>query len=462
MPEYRRRVQFSMSSHHLLERRGAMFLLAMLYLVFVIYGSLVPLDFRPRPFDQAIAEFQQIRQLNLGIGSRADWVANILLFVPLAFFWTGVSGGRGAWPLRMVASLLVFGGCVGLSFAIEFTQLFFPPRTVSLNDIYAEALGAAIGGLWWWWMGPSIWSRVCHLPLLRGSRSLAENALWIYLALLFGYNLLPLDLTISPVEIYHKWAEGRILLRPLSGLPSAPAQQVYELVSDVLVWIPVSLLCVRSGTKSAGQAWRWAIVAALVLELLQVFIYSRVSDTTDLLTALVGALIGSRLARSGAAFSPAPRIAGSYGRFGWGLVLFIGSVAGLCLVFWYPFDFTSDRNVLRGRLSMLYGVPFRSYYYGTEFRAVTEVLHKIVFFIPAGVSLAWMRLALPVSMLRNVWSLLAVCAIVAVAFIIELGQVALPGKYPDNTDLVFESLGGLLGYAGTLFAIARLDRHESS
>ena len=66
-----------------------LYLPAGLYLVFVVYGSLVPLDFTPLPLDEAIERFRRIRFLNLGIGSRADWVANGLLMIPLAFLLCG-------------------------------------------------------------------------------------------------------------------------------------------------------------------------------------------------------------------------------------------------------------------------------------------------------------------------------------------------------------------------------------
>ena len=68
-------------------KRNLLWWLTLGYTAFVIYGSLVPLRFRARPLDEAWAYFQQIPYLELGIGSRADWVANILLFVPLAFLW---------------------------------------------------------------------------------------------------------------------------------------------------------------------------------------------------------------------------------------------------------------------------------------------------------------------------------------------------------------------------------------
>ena len=59
------------------------------WVAFVIYGSLVPLDYHGIPWDVAVTRFSQIPFLDLGIDSRADWMANLLLFIPLAFFWTG-------------------------------------------------------------------------------------------------------------------------------------------------------------------------------------------------------------------------------------------------------------------------------------------------------------------------------------------------------------------------------------
>src|ERR1700704_655940 len=95
--------------------RNLLLWVALGYTAFVIYGSLVPLDFHPHPLREAWEAFQHIRYLELGIGSRADWVANILLFVPLAYFWLGV-----LWPNRgplakALASGLVLFCCIGLS-----------------------------------------------------------------------------------------------------------------------------------------------------------------------------------------------------------------------------------------------------------------------------------------------------------------------------------------------------------
>jgi glycopeptide antibiotics resistance protein len=140
--------------------RTHLWLIGFGYLAFVIYGSLVPLDFRAMPMEQAFARFREIPWLDLGIGSRADWVANLLLFIPLAFIFTGALIHQRSTATRVVVSLLLPVLGFALAMGIEFTQLFFPQRTVSQNDILAETLGGFIGVGAWWWLGPRLLERL--------------------------------------------------------------------------------------------------------------------------------------------------------------------------------------------------------------------------------------------------------------------------------------------------------------
>ena len=64
-------------------------ILSLCYLAFVIYGSLIPFQFRSLPIAEAIDRFRHIPYLHLGIQSRADFIANILLYIPLSFFLAG-------------------------------------------------------------------------------------------------------------------------------------------------------------------------------------------------------------------------------------------------------------------------------------------------------------------------------------------------------------------------------------
>jgi VanZ family protein len=126
--------------------RGHRFLAFLAYLAFVVYGSLVPFDYRAHSLHQALEQFRHIAYLNLGVASRAAWIANIVLYVPLAFLacaW--ILGLRADSRFRRTLGVLfMFALCGGVAVAVEFTQIFFAPRTVSLNDPLAETLGTVV------------------------------------------------------------------------------------------------------------------------------------------------------------------------------------------------------------------------------------------------------------------------------------------------------------------------------
>ena len=120
-----------------------------LYLVFVIYGSLVPLVFNHLSIEAALTQFNHIPYLRLGIDSRADWIANIVLYFPLSLLASANFNHVHTLLGRLLVATLVLAFCLLIAISVEFTQLFFPPRTVSLNDLIAEALGSLMGVLSW-------------------------------------------------------------------------------------------------------------------------------------------------------------------------------------------------------------------------------------------------------------------------------------------------------------------------
>ena len=423
--------------------------LTLLYTLFVVYGSLVPLDYVTMPFDEALARFHEIPYLNLGLHSRADWVANILLFIPLTFLWMALlDRGRRFLPIAM----LVWVVAVSFSVGIEFTQLFFPQRTVSRNDIIAETIGAVLGILLWRLWGRALLDWVGRWSLANGAACKAERLLYLYLAVLFGYNLLPLDLIISPVEIFHKWQDGRVLLLPFQGLHGDWAQRLYDLVMDVLIWVPPAFLWVFSGRKSLLRAFWWTLAAAGLLELAQLFVWSRVTDVTDLLSAAVGAGLGVFVARhlagGGQRFAKSPVGA----RWWWPALLAAGWFGVLMLVFWYPWDFRGDGQFIKSRLPLLAQAPFHAYYFGTEYRAITSLLSKLAFFVPFGFLLSMLGASLGASSGRRPWVIALLVAIaVSAGLFIELGQLALPGKSVDLADWLVSTVGVWLGYRGWRF-----------
>lgn len=435
-------------------------IVALAYLVFVIYGSLVPLDFRAVEMAEAVERFRHIPFLDLGIGSRADWVANLLLFIPLSYLFAASAppSRRGA---LVVLTVIIAIGCAALSVAIEFTQIFFPPRTVSQNDIIAEALGAVLGLAAWWIWGQRSIAWLGSWQQARGAASLAEKLLWPYLLLLFGYNLLPLDLTISVVEIYHKWSEGRLNLIPFAATPLEPIRFLYEVVIDAILWVPVSLLLTLGGRFSAHKAVLWTLAAAALLEAMQLLVYSRYSDVTDLVAAVPGAFAGVWLA---AWLRPrTPSSATTIIAHGSPIWLIASMITAWCLllagIFWYPFNISRDADLIRRGIDAFFQVPFVAYYFGSELRAITEVFHKIGFFIPLGAMLAWLRWALGRRGGLRALDVVLLMVLLAPALVIELGQVVLVDKHPGSTDLVLEWLGAIIGYVGFIQLARRWMEH---
>ena len=426
--------------------RAFLFMAALAYIVFVIYGSLVPLEFRALTLDEAIAQFRQIRFLKLGIGSRADWMANLLLFIPLTFLWTGTLIHERGLSTRLLLSFFVVFIAALLSVGIEFTQLFFPQRTVSLNDLYAEALGGVLGVAAWWLFGSRFADWLAGWQSAKSHLEITQRLTLVYLFLLFAYSLLPLDLTLSPVEVFHKFREGKLNLLPFARLPGEPVQALYELASDSLLWFVPALLWRWPGKASSMRVWAGMTGAVLLLEILQLFVYSRVSDVTDIFTAAAGAAVGVWAANLLNKHARTHTIAGNSNFHVLPLLLAAGWIGVILIAFWYPFDFRTDGVFLRSRLHhFLTRVPFEAYYFGTEYRAITEVLHKVLFFIPLGAMLGWF-----VARLRYIWrgyaTLISLVLVACIAGILVVGRLAQPEKNPDVMDIVLHWLGGFAGF----------------
>lgn len=403
-----------------------------LALLFVVYGSLVPLNFQPLPWAAAVARFWAIFSADLVLGSRVDIASNVLLSMPLAF-------AAGQWLLagreaiaRWVGRSVIVLGVLLVAVSVEFTQQFFPPRTLSLTDIQAQVLGAVVALLvqWRWggrvsvWVG-GWWERERAAPRV-------ERALKAYLLVVLGFSLLPLDLTINPVEIYHKWSQGGVIWLPFSGIKGAVHERLYEVLVDVLIWLPVGALLKMDRMRSLWRVVVTGALMALVMEVLQLFVHSRVTDSTNVLLAALGVGIGAQLVAS----SPHSRkiqldtVPPTVWRGLWWCWFLV-----VLLVFWYPFDFgwpSSDAGWASFR------VPFAT---SNEFRATNEALtlRRVGFFLPGGLLLGFWAMARQRSAL-GWWPL------IGVAVLVEAGQLFLPGKVADLTDASLGFLGGALGF----------------
>ena len=255
----------------------------------------------------------------------------------------------------------------------------------------------------------------------------------------FGFSVLPLDLTLSPVELYHKWTDGRIILMPFPAHKDGVAQTIYKYASDLIVWTPLGLLWSIQKPLSLGQIVLRGLLFGLLIEFFQLFVYSRVTNTTDVLMAGTGAALGFAIHKTAGAY------AGSVTTLmlRHAKALYLGSVVLVLVVFWFPFNF--EWGLFNG--SAVWNVfsrpPLALYYFTSEWHATNELLRKVGFFLPLGATLALATNRGAVGRGGSVAEAWPVCLI---ALLVEAGQLMLPGKVADLTDVMLESLGGAIGY----------------
>src|SRR6478736_3745823 len=183
--------------------------------VVLVYASLMPFHYTPLPWDETWRQWRNIPWLNLGLGNRADWVANALVVLPSGFLAAAaVDWGRTRqWPLVLAVPIIwLFLALVVVG--IELVQVWFPPRTVSLNDIVAGYVGAILGPLIWVVAGPEIERGVTRFLTLPRFQ---DRLVWLcigYLVFIIIYSLVPLDLVMTRSEWQVRFAEGNIRLNP--------------------------------------------------------------------------------------------------------------------------------------------------------------------------------------------------------------------------------------------------------
>jgi len=437
----------------------------LVYLGIVIYGSLVPLQIRPVAWNEAVEKFRNVEYLSLNETSRADWVANILLFIPLAYLAAAVlTLGVRSWLVRIAAVVVVAASSMALCVVIEFVQIWFFPRTVSLNDILAESIGSVIGATLWLLLGTTVhqWLAAYFSPQRR--RTQIDQLLEFYLAGLVVYSLLPLDLTISPAELYRKFRDGKVLFLPFSEY-GWDLHSAYAIVTNIAIFIPVGMYCATAFTsedqplRSLKSATLWGVAVAAVIEVAQLFVLEHFTSITMLGLAGVGSFIGAAWMNKmhsplhAAMEEPPANIRQNQAGIVCLALMGVYAVV-LVAVFCSGGVWESNPEALWQRFHGFWSPPFAALYRGREYNALSDVLRKILFFAPLGALGAgaiWS--AAPAR--RRGWLFAAILGYAAgIALSIEMLQVFLPtpatagarsGHVADFGDVLVCTSGAALG-----------------
>jgi VanZ like protein len=399
------------------------------YLAFVIYGSLVPLGYRPIPLDKAWAMFQQIRLLDVGAGGRADWVANGVLYVPVGFLTASLLGGRHrALPPLVQVGAVAFA--VMLALVVEFVQLAFPPRTVSLNDVLAEFIGGALGaGL----AGVAAHRFRALLAALVGSADrLAPRLLKAYALGYCAFSLFPYDFLLSMGELAAKLHSDHWgWLWAGAGGRGIGAAAVAKQLAEALAALPLGWLLAARGA-SPGKAFGAGAALGAIIEFAQFFLVSGVAQGFSVLTRALGLWAGAVAWQRRAGLDPL-RLAAGIRRFGLPLMglYFLGLVA---VTGWFELPWQGP-GAAAEVLRELRFLPFYYHYYTTEQAALLSLTSVGLMYAPLGIA-AWALFLGP-----GVAAGLAATAAAG----IETSKLFLVGLHPDPTNVLLASIAAWAG-----------------
>ncbi len=124
----------------MLHRHPLLSLATLGYLVFVAWLTLTPSSVAPTSSELAmrvLARLQQYDELSWLTYARAEYLANVALFVPVGLFLLLLFGTRFWW--------LAGAAAIAMTSAIETAQRSIPGRVPDERDIAANTVGAVVG-----------------------------------------------------------------------------------------------------------------------------------------------------------------------------------------------------------------------------------------------------------------------------------------------------------------------------
>jgi len=188
--------------------------------IVIVYGSLYPFDFS-LPADGR-GPVRTLLDSWANRPSRGDFLANILLYMPLGFFGTLSFSRRVGFWRRLV--IVTASGSL-LSLTMELTQYYDGGRDTEATDLYANTIGTVIGA-------PVAFLFSARLSFPLSPEIVARPVPALLIAAWAGYRFYPYVPTIDLHKYWHA-------LRPviLDPIPAA-----YPLYRHTSIWLTLFAL----------------------------------------------------------------------------------------------------------------------------------------------------------------------------------------------------------------------------
>lgn len=455
LPVRRLRLAAPAALHAAWPHRGTYLALAVFFTAIAVYGSLVPLRFRALAFSEALARFRAIPFHPPGPGTRADWAANVLLFIPLGYLWLGVRGvDHRAVRKTLLAAPIVVLLLAGLSASLEFLQLWFPDRSVSGNDIVAETLGAAVGVSLWLFAGQALTDWLRSHTADRRPKSRIDRLLEDYFVLLAILSVWPLDLSISVSDLAEKYQRGLISIVPFSG----GMESAYAMLGGIAQYIPLGVLAAtwltpaKRPVRPLATSVVLGVLVVAAIEMARLLVLPRFTSTDHVIFGTLGVALGAGIASwlgKGGSHARSPVAARRRPWQLWSCAAVAYAVLLVAVSCW-PYRPIHDRQELKARYVGFWNVQVETL---AEPYAILDLCAVAMLYAPLGGLLAMVAASEPLpAAIRRI--MLAMLLVIAAAFAtaIEMLQVPLPPNVPSVGDV----MAGTLGVAAGMMLVAWL------
>lgn len=404
--------------------------LLLLWGVFIVYVTSLPFDFSASS-DLIDSRLQGLWDNPLQGVYRRDVISNILLFMP----WGFLLGMWGAQRGNAFAAALIQAALSAsvLSTSVELIQFFSPVRTPSVIDVLTDTMGSSVGAVLGWPVARRVWCALSiRIRQLATRRPLAACSLAVAPALILA-GLAPFRPRLELRELQTAIANARLVPFASTLQSDTPPGGPWSWAREILTWVLVGGLFTLAARESSVRRSCAMILAvssvgllSMVIQVAHLLIAKQQLDMTIVALALAGSAIG------------APAVVRTQPGDARRWITHAGLIWALAatVAAWDPFQFAWP-DASRLRLEML--VPFLTYFYTRSLDNLADVVIQGLSFVPMGVLLAarsWRQSALG-----------AALAGLGVGAVLEIGQVFIPARTPDITDVLSSAVGALVGAA---------------
>ena len=362
-------------------------MLAAGYASAVLYASSVIsiVGFRPAGFDLAEGwrRFLLVRYIDHGSDQRADWTANLLMIVPLGFMLTAGLWPRRARAWRVPAALAAWFLAVAYVLAVKFVQLWFP-RTVTINYITAQSIGATIGVLAYGLGHEHLRRAAGHLHLGGRAGLVVTLATATIAAIVF--TLVPFDIVVSPEDFASRLTRLPQVLFGVPGAGRSAGVRVVLLLGAIGLTVPMGMLL---ETLRPGRPMVFIVPTALLamtaLLVPSLFILSTNPALVTIPLHAIGFVVGVYVMRW-LGRQDIARLRPGLARSGWLAIppylLVVATTNGLASGGWRTFAAALADRMDTNRL-----LPLWTYYNISKAQAVLSLATHAAMYVPVGMLL---------------------------------------------------------------------------